>query len=660
MMSSKSYEGYLLGLYSAMFSDIVMRCPSLRVDSERDYKRLLIAVKEHGVNFLFDTLPSFGKHLDKCLSKERLTLSGLPHLRGYRSKRVIPRLFKGLLLRVFDDFGELRSDPDVQAIRDVRQLCFAAKRFRITCPDSKTWKQVNEFFTTDAEIVQPSLQWDVGDFDSSGSRNLQFGDYIDPEPGPLFGFAVNAPNRGPLTSNGLGESVLDTIQGVADCLTSSIGRFNPSEWKSRHGPGAVADLRGGEYKYSFPNWSPKLEAQFPYASTAFSSYEHWVSCVSHEQDSHDLAIDHEPPAKLIAVPKSYSAPRLIASEPTSHQWCQQSVLDFLVSRVQSTFIREFISFDDQSKNGQLALEASKSGALATIDLSSASDRLSCWVVERAFRASPSLLDCFYAVRTRWIRQDIDRKSPNFSRLRKFSTMGSALTFPVQSLVFLMIACGVTLNKRNQRATFTSIKKLIGEVRVFGDDIIVPTDVSADVTAELDRLGFKVNHTKTFLTGKFRESCGVEAFQGHCVTKVCLLSQPSVSKPESVLSCLDSHNNFFMRGWFKTAQYQRNSVEKLGRFSFPSVEPGSGAIGWYDFRWFENRPLVKRWNSSLQVVEYRVTLPKGGASRLPVDRNSMLLQYYTEVSKPPVSREVRLGRAALRHPLKLRRVWAHVA
>jgi hypothetical protein len=327
-----------------------------------------------------------------------------------------------------------------------------------------------------------------------------------------------------------------------------------------------------------------------------------------------------------------------------------------MSRVSETFIREFISFDDQSGNGKLALEASKDGSHATIDLSAASDRLSCHLVERIFRRAPTVLNGFYAVRTRWIRQDIDKKSPQFYRLRKFSTMGSALTFPVQSIVFLCIALGCALYERKQAPTYMSIKKLFGEVRVFGDDIIVPKACSELTTDMLTDLGFKVNTAKTFQTGKFRESCGVDAYGGHDVTPVSCLSYPAVSKPESVLSSVDTHNNFYTRGWYAAAQYIRNVVERSGRYSFRDVEPGSGAIGWHSLMWFDMSRFRKRFSQTLHRVEYLVTLPIGKATRQPLDSDAMMLQYFTEVVRPPISNEIRLGKLALRHPLKLRRVW----
>lgn len=51
------------------------------------------------------------------------------------------------------------------------------------------------------------------------------------------------------------------------------------------------------------------------------------------------------------------------------------------------------------------------------------------------------------------------------------------------------------------------------VSVFGDDIICPTDCAKSVTAALVFFGFKLNEEKSFVSGKFRESCGGDYFKG---------------------------------------------------------------------------------------------------------------------------------------------------
>ncbi|UJQ85838.1 MAG: putative replicase protein [Alehxovirus montisvivens] len=649
-MVAKSYEVYLLGLYKAMLSSIVRIRPRLRVDCERDYSRLLSSVEKAGISMFLEYLPAMGKHFDICLSQRRLTPSYVPYMGTYKRRGSIPRLFKGLMLSVFDESGELRIEPDIKAVEFLRQLFGAAKRFRMPCSDSSTWEHVDEFFRIDAEVRRPSLQWDDDDFSPHAARDLQLGDR-DSCVLPLFHHLGAESESAACVS----EKHLSTIQWVADVCTAELGRFDPAAWRSRHGPGAVADLKTGSDKYQFPFWPAKLDRVFPFADHGFHDYAEWADYVGRQSEASASLQLHEPPSRLIAVPKTITGPRLIASEPVSHQWCQQLIRDFLMSRVSDTSISRCISFRDQSKNGSLALRASLSESHATIDLSNASDRLSCWLVERLFRTSPTLLDALQASRTRWIRNDIDRKSPSLYRLRKFTTMGSAVTFPVQTIIFTYIAIGSVLFSRRLQPTQANIWWASSEVQVFGDDIIVPSDSVDNTLAALTHLGLKVNPNKTFKTGRFRESCGVDAFCGHDVTKVSVLAMPVVSKPESVVSSLDTHNNFFMRGYYEVSDYIHRAVASLKRYRFFKVRAGSGAVGWYSFDGEDHGVTEYRWNPNLQRLEYRVTGLYSPTKREPTNGRSMTLQYFTEVTRPPISKEVRLGRSSV-VPTKLRWHW----
>lgn len=662
MKNTKSCEEYVLGLYGAMLSDIADMYPSLRTDCDRDYKRLLSAVKRSGLRFIVEVLPAFGKHLDMCLANGRLIKTGLAHFGPFRHDVVIPRLFKGLLLRVFDSNGELRINPDVDSIRFLRQLTSFAKRLRIDCPESSVWKQTHEFFSIEREIHSPSLNWDDDTFDIRGLGNLHLGDYL----GRVSDAAAGS---GILPFPDSGESsvaidvdyrLLEAAQRVADAVCSQLGAFDALEWRARHGPGAVSDISGNDiYKYHFPNWPDKLDNVFPMDQFGFSNYGSWADFVESDE-AHFLFSKNEPPAHLIAVPKAFSGPRLIAKEPTSHQWCQQIMRDYLMSSVERAGLSAAITFDSQANNQNAARDASHTGSHATIDLSNASDRISCRLIERMFRRVPSTLLGFHACRSRWIKQDLDREFPAYTRLRKFSTMGSALTFPVQTYVFAMLAIATVLHCRSEAVSNKSIRRASQEVRVFGDDIIVPIDVYGTYVDLLHLLGLKVNPAKTFSTGKFRESCGYDAYDGNNVTRISVMEVPSVSKPESILSSVDVHNNLFDKGYFRTAAFVRKTVEALGRYQFPGVGLDSGAIGWHSFDAPELGRLKTRFNSFTFVRQVRILLPKGSGGRTPVDSNASLLQYFTEVFGPPVQNIERIGRLPMRRPLRLGWTWVPVS
>lgn len=634
-MKPNSYASYLLGLYSAMLVDIADKCPHLHVDSIRDYKRLLSAVDSRGIKVFLKDLPEIGKHFDRCLADGQLTRSGLPLARPYKTGVVIPRLFKGLLLSVFNSNGVLRDCPDKDSIRFLRQLYYAAKRFRMECPDSSTWKTVDEFFKTDQECRDPTNNWFGTDISFEPVHDIHLCDITGSllSRGVSFSFAER-------TSRHRIAKAKREIQRISDEVIGRFGWFDPLEWRAKHGPGAVSDQLKGESKYDFPSWPESLESVFPYADMAFSSYEHWVDASSNEEGQMNPSF--VPSSKLIAVPKTISGPRLIASEPTSYQWCQQSVLNYLVTSVSRSPLKDAIDFRSQSKNADLALKASHTSEYATIDLSAASDRISCWLVERMFRSNTRLLQTFYACRTRYITNGIDRENPALYMLRKFSTMGSALTFPVQTIIFALIAIGCVVVTRRTDFKPRRVEMAAEEVQVFGDDIIVPLDCWPLVQAVLEDLGLKINPNKTFGTGKFRESCGCDAYDGDNVTKVSVISMPEVSRPGSIMSSVDTHNNFLIGGYYETAKFIKSTVTSLGRLSIPEVEVGSGSFGWHSFDQSLNSRLKSRWNKLLHRKEYLVHRILSDVTRRSTEGYSMVLQYFTEVCKPPLSHEERLG------------------
>jgi len=624
----KSYVVFLQGLYNAMLSNIAERVPSLRSDCIRDSSRLLSLIEQRGLPFLMVDLPAMAKHLDKCLATEFLTASGIPGFRAYTKRSTIPRLFKGMWLRIFDENGVLRADLDPRDIQSLRQLLLGAKKMKVPCSDSKTWEHVYEFFQVDREIRPATLNWDEDEFRIDDIHGLHIGDHDILSPAPLFDAHSNDhQQRGP--SPYLDFGIADVVQRTADIVSATLGRFNPSEWRSKHGPGAVADQRHTQFKYDTPNWPAKLDRIFPMSEFGFANYDHWVDHITSDAAS-DLFRSHEPASRLIAVPKTLKGPRLIACEPVSHQWCQQSILDFLTSSLSNTPIASSIHFRDQGFNQELARKASHSQSHATIDLSSASDRLSCWLVERIFRRNPSLVEALHATRTRWVSNDIDRLSPKHHILRKFACMGSACTFPVQSYVFCVLAVASVLYSRGKAPTIRNILQTSQEVLVFGDDMIVPSDAWEHLQGILCSLGLKVNHAKTFVSGKFRESCGLDAWDGCDVTPTYTITYPDVSRPESIASSVETHNNFVNRGWYVVADYAKSRVLSQRLLPIANVPIGSGIFGWYDHSWQGNDHLRKRYNPNTMRVERRLTVVESTLRRTPTRGNSQLLQYFTEV------------------------------
>jgi len=617
----KSYEDSLLLVLRGILTDAARAYPADSDDFGRDFSRILRNVEARGLSVLTLELPALCKHLDRCLDNALWVEPCLPLSRRRGPHSTIPRLFARLWNRVFNDIGCFVDVVDIQAISFLRQLLLFAKKVKLECSPERTLTSIRDFYAIEDKMASPDLDWNGDTFSGGAAKFLNLADPV--------GFY---PIRGELPLESRVEpirtSLLKCIQQVADILSCVIGDFDPFDHAPKHGPGVVSDLKGGEFKYSFPSWPDRLETIFPYADFAFANYATWTDSLPAVEH---YGSDPECSSRLIVVPKTQKAPRLIAAEPVAHQWCQQVIWSFFKARYASTFLDRFVSFGDQTGNQDLARLASKESSHWTIDLSSASDRLSCRVVERIFRRIPSLLDALYASRTRYLSQNLDDRSPRIVRLKKFSTMGSACTFPVQSHVFLAIALGSTLYGKGSAVTLKTIMGLAGQVRVFGDDIIVPKDGGRHTVEALGYLGLKVNQEKTYRNGRFRESCGLEAFDGIEISPAYFLRPPSETSPESIVSAVASSNNFFLKGFWNAASAIEQTMPR--GITLPVVGIFSGFVGYSSFCGSDIRPLRRRWNKDLHREEVLVSKAVTAVEKQDVSHWGQLLQYFTERPEP---------------------------
>jgi len=646
MSTPKSYAGYALSVFSALLKDCAATYPGLRRELNRDLIRLGSAIESHGIRFVTETMPSYRKHLDQCLDKKCLTSTRLTHFGVRKRTSVIPSFFQGLTRRIFDDSGELKPDFDKDAVRWLRQLLGVFRKFRLDCGPERKLIALKDFVEVDGECFIPSHNWNEGVAPSStlADASQDFRDAI--------AFADLPQGIAPPMLYGL----LASIQKAADYITCSLGFFDPSEWRFHHGPGAVSDAKFGSYKYDFPTWSDRLDSVFSYADFALANYGQLrdaVACRGTHSDSSECG------AKIACVLKTTKTPRLIALEPTSSQWAQQSVRDYFYKQVAHSPISRFIDFTRQDLNACAALEASSQSDAWTIDLSSASDRVSCWHIERMFRKNAGLLNALWASRSQFIRQDISSAIPEVIYLKKYSTMGNATTFPVQSLFFLAVIIGCAAHLRRVPVGYVVRNQDCRKVRVFGDDLVVPSDIASVVVEVLEILGLRVNRDKTFGGFAFRESCGVDAFLGQDVSSVSILDFQERTRPGSIASCVAVHNNLLVAGYVETAQYLRTTVEALGLRNIRELPVGSGQFGWYSFLPSSSPFIKRRWDGDLQVAVERVLVQESVNTRVQPTNASALLQFFTEASDVVSSAYSTIGHLARRAQVKLRLRWVEV-
>jgi len=385
----------------------------------------------------------------------------------------------------------------------------------------------------------------------------------------------------------------------------------------RHGPGATADRIKGNQKYEQYVWPQRLEKLFPSGEFLFPSWSHFCD---HEGNVDIVDPGSEIPVRVITVPKTLKTPRIIAVEPLCMQYAQQGLLREIVSSIsRHDTLGMLVGFLDQVPNQELAQKGSLAGALATLDLSEASDRVSNQLVDSMTRHFPWLNMALDATRSK----HADVPGYGVIPLAKYASMGSALCFPIEAMVFLTIVLLGIEEKRKLPLTFKDIKSLVGQVRIYGDDIIVPVEYVHTVVDLLEAFGLKVNHDKSFWTGRFRESCGKEYYDGNDVSIVKLrrLLPTQPQHVQEIISLVSFRNQLYKAGWWETCGWLDNYIERL--IPFPVVAETSPALGRISFLGYEtqrecphlHRPLVKAYR-------VRTKIPKSN-----LEGHGALLKYF---------------------------------
>lgn len=611
----KSQITFMLETWEAASYDAAALCATSLKETARDCERLRMIVSSRGFSVLTLDLPSLDTKLLSLLENGFVRFEG--HFCARRSKKDLrPAFLHAFWSRVCDPQGCLLSEPDPSAMMAIRQLSCFFKKIEVKCSSARVNSAIGEYYAIEREIRPPSLNWDEDELGPSDSIRFEssFGGHAD---STLFGArSQDWPFR----------AFLRRLDRVAGILSSGLGFFDSMSVDSRengyfkHGPGAVANLRGREYKYSFPAWSAKLEGSFPYD---------WCSGAP-LGSSPPSGSEH--PANLLAVPKTAKGPRLIASEPVEHQWCQQKIFTFLDNAFRRSLVGKFVDLRDQRASQILVSQASSDGRLSTLDLSSASDRMSARHIECLFSRNRTLLEACHASRTRWVATKLAQVDP--IRLKKFAAMGSALTFPVQCLFFLScaLASAGAYDKK-------SINRLVGSVRVFGDDIIIPTQAYSSLMLNLTKLGLKVNETKSFSKGRFRESCGADYWGGYDITPVKPTSMWAGAS-SSRDSLVDLSNNLYFAGYWKASarvlaelpyRWSR-SIFKVGRetpagaLSSRHASLNEGALGVVSYSGSKYpRP---KWDANLHRHYVAVPISELKEERVRQDNSFALREFFT--------------------------------
>jgi len=507
----------MLDLSMALHADVASPSITLHLTNacdnrsfERDQQEIVARARSEGVCFLTKTLPSYGKALDKALSLNTpLNIMGLKKAPGTN----LPIFLGRLWANVFDADGCERSDAHVESLRSLRQFLYLFYRYELPCSQDLHENVIQTFKQVDEDIgVEPLLE-------SSDNEWLH----------------------------------------LARGFTSRVfASHNHMDIRPRHGPGSVSTKEKAQEKKYFKRWYRNIAVVYPY-----EEYFHYN--LSHLCDRLDCYLGLEEldigTAKVVLVPKDSRGPRLISCEPLEYQWIQQGLGRSIMERLEChRLTKGHVNFVDQTVNRGLALEGSRTGKYATLDMKDASDRVSVWLVQRLFGDLP-LMDALYATRSGYTRLP----DGSIVCLNKFAPMGSALCFPVESFVFYALCVSALVHSKGY-----SWAKARGSVWVYGDDIICHIEDHDVLQAYLPKVKLMFNSSKCCTGKSFRESCGCDAFKGVDITPTKIRTVWNrQGSPECLMSYCSYQNDLYIKHYRIASEVLRARLLAVARLPHKS-------------------------------------------------------------------------------------------
>jgi hypothetical protein len=550
---------------------------------DRDIITIEKRFENEGYGFLTIALPSLGSAIDNGISSGWFTCPiGFKRAKGL----AIPAFMQGMLCEVFDPFtGQLKEDASASIIGLCRKALYLFKKVQLESDQEDKLDRLAKagFYQCDdiaRAVILPSL-----------------------------------------------ESHL--IGVVSSYMLKSLSSKDLTTASYKHGPGAVYEGLKGNQK-----WSTLQEFirddKFELERFGYNEFNVGLCDLSQRVDLMSSSSLIGPriraprrTAKLISVPKNSTSRRTITVEPLLNQFIQQGLNTILRDSIlECGILRNSLALTDQTKNQQLALEGSLHDNWATIDLKSASDLLSVELVKAVFSRHPEFLRAMMDCRSTSVTDGLN----TVHNLGKFAGMGNALTFPVQSICFTVTCIAAILSKAGKKPSYQDVERASRCVRVYGDDIIVAKDVAHLCVNWLTNVGLKINMGKSFLTGNFKESCGVDAYKGVLVTPIYMRFRPDTpsTEPNTIASLVSTANQLWMDCLYEPSAILRNEVEeRLGK-TLPLVSRDSGVLGWHSR---QDTMFSHRWNKVLQRHETRAFVLTSLKRKDELDGWAALLKFF---------------------------------
>jgi len=522
-----------------------------------DLKSFLRRAAAEGDEFRIRSLASLRRCLLSGLETGKLDTSEVRF--GSKRGTSLPRFLYGAWITIFSEDGTLRAEYDALAVACINQLTAVFSKLPGSYPKAAE-EEVVERFRANEEFL--------GNYDGYLVGDSSLDEYIDKARRSLYRLLCNV----------------------------SLQEIDP-----KHGPGSSAcGVSPLARWYTRPRYDRKIDRLWPYGCYFTASGNHLVDILENGKLPPMRRLDKC--AKVLLVPKDYRGPRMISAEPRELMYIQQGVMWRSYNHIEAhPATRGHVNFTDQSINQRLAYEGSLYRILATLDLKDASDLISMRLVRRLFpKHWTRALSAIRSTRTRL-------PDGSVVRLYKHAPMGSACCFPVMALVIWALSTAIAKHKRS--------------VYVYGDDLVCHVDDVANIRYILEYAGLRLNVSKCFSKGPFRESCGKEYCGGADVTPVYLRDIPSDEESSQVRLVTFANQLRERYGddsypvtcqvhqWYPhiPCSKHRNEAywDNLAPWLLTSPKPKAELPLVLWDRYSDTTMCRKRWNRDLQVTEFLV-------------------------------------------------------
>ena len=407
--------------------------------------------------------------------------------------------------------------------------------------------------------------------------------------------------RNRLSRSGSPSLTDDEASRIRDAMR--LGECPPlTSLRGKNGPGAVAEGIKGAQKWVFKRRPTAVPLSF------------YTCCDEHEAEMTPLCAPYKYGiARSLQVPKDVRGPRFIACEPLGSQHAQFAYEGLLKAHLSVAF-RKHVFLASQRDHNRMLWQSS-----ATIDLSDASDYISRRLIWRVLPYDWAR--ALFAVRSSFV--DVDGQ---IVPLRAFAPMGSALCFPVMTLV---IASALRASG-------------LRHFHVYGDDVIVRLQDYSQAISWLEKLGVRINHAKSCSHGLFKESCGVELFDATDVTPVYIRRLVSNDHRVETLHLYHSAVRLGGLGFTCMATFLLQQVHGTMEFARASL--------------IDPTCFGRRWNPDYQRLEVRWPVETARTQEDLIDGYPGVLRWLCTGSAPKVGAPYTTGVDLRPRQTRVKWVW----